>query len=308
MNRKLSRTILIITLIVLVSYIGGIFVTAITIPSFQTYNTLNPNLNDDEMNQANSQDNSKRGVMNIGQDEGCCGHTDVTPPRVSIASPPGWNSAYNNSVNLEGTIIPLSITDDNPMDDYLPTFVNHCWDAQIETSLPSPYEVVLPNGKGPHVLNVTVGDSSGNWDSVIFQFTVGIPPPAIVLTSPRNNTVILNDTIINLNVEDELNGINQALYYWNEAQSNTTLDSPYDVVLPIDNGSCILNVFAENGAGNWTSAVFNFTATTDPSEVTPSSTNTGPPRRTQGFLALPVVLVLFSLVPIITWKRRKKEI
>ncbi|MFX0209040.1 MAG: hypothetical protein ACFFDT_23855 [Candidatus Hodarchaeota archaeon] len=307
MNRKLSRTILIITMIVLVSYIGGIFVKAITTPSFQTNFTLNSNLDIDEMNQANSQDQSKGGIMNIGQDEGCCGHVDVTPPKVSIASPPGWNSAYNNSVNLGGTVIPLSITDDNPMDDYLPTFVDYHWDAQSDEPLTSPYEVILPNSNGSHVLYLSVGDSSGNLDSVKFQFTVGIPPPAIVLTSPRNNTVILNDTIIDLKVEDELNGINQALYYWNEAQSNTTLESPYDVVLPIDNGSCILNVFAENGAGNWTSAVFNFTVTTDPSKVTPSSTDTGPPRRAPGFLALPVVLILFSFVPIITWKRRNQE-
>ncbi|MFX0205078.1 MAG: hypothetical protein ACFFDT_03765 [Candidatus Hodarchaeota archaeon] len=308
MNRKLSRTILIITMIVLVSYIGGIFVTAITIPSFQTNFALNSNLDNDEMNQANSQDQSKRGIMNIGQDEGCCGHTDVTPPKITITSPTGWNCVYNNSVNLGGTIIPLKITDDNPMDDFLPTFVNHSWDAQIDAPLSSPYEVVLPNSKGPHVLNVTVGDSSGNWDSVIFQFTVGIPLPAIVLTSPRNNTVILNDTIIDLNVEDDLSGINQTLYYWNEAQGNTTLDSPYDLVLPIDDGPCTLNVYVENGAGNWTSAVFNFTVTTDPSKTTPSSTSTGPPRRTTGFLALPVVLVLFSLGPIITWKRRKQDI
>ncbi|MFX0172001.1 MAG: hypothetical protein ACFE9L_08780 [Candidatus Hodarchaeota archaeon] len=304
MNQKLSRMVLIITMTVLISYIGGIFVIVITIPSFQTNFALNSNLDNDEMNQANFQNDSKRGIMNIGQD-GCCGHTDVTPPKVTISSPPGWNCVYNNSVNIEETKIYLNITDDNPMDDYLPTFVNYYWDAQSEAPLDSPYEVVLPNSKGPHVLNVSVGDSSGNWDVYIFQFTVGIPPPAIILTSPRNNTVILNDTTIDLNIEDELNGINQTLYYWDKVHSNTTLDSPYEVVLPIDNGTCILNVFAENGAGNWTSTIFNFTVTTDPTKTTPSSTSTGPPRRTAGFLALPVVLVLFSLVPIITWKRRK---
>lgn len=294
-------------MIALFSYIGGIFVTAITTPSFQTKYAPNSNLDNDEMNQAVPQNYSKRGIMDIDQDA-CCGHTDVTPPKITVASPPGWNRVYNNSVNIGGTTITLSITDDNPMDDFLPAVVNYHWGEQSDTTLDSPYEVILPNNKGPHVLNVSAGDSSGNWDSVIFQFIVGIPPPAITLTSPRNDTVILNDTIIDLNVEDELSGVNQVLYHWDNDQSNTTLVSPYEVVLPIDNGPCILSVYAENSAGNWTSTIFNFTATDDPGSTTPSSTYTGPPRRASGFPVLPVILVLIGSVPIITWKRRKREV
>ncbi|MHA2247280.1 MAG: hypothetical protein ACXADY_20205, partial [Candidatus Hodarchaeales archaeon] len=107
MNRKLSRTMLMISVIAIFSFIGGMFFTKTIIPFFPITNAIDSNLD----NEAIPQNLNGREVVNIEQDT-CCGHTDTTPPTIKI------NSPKNNSFVLGGTTIDLNIVDDNRFYEY----------------------------------------------------------------------------------------------------------------------------------------------------------------------------------------------
>ncbi|UCG03820.1 MAG: hypothetical protein JSW11_07500 [Candidatus Heimdallarchaeota archaeon] len=305
MSRKFVRTILLLIIVSISAFVGGSFLFNMTsISGFSSEMTKNEKI-------VLPHNVTEVGFRDINQDA-CCGHTDVTPPKITLNSTRAWNHFYNHSVNLGGTTIDLSITDDNPMDDFLPTIVRYHWDNEVDTELDFPYNVILPDEKGLHILYVFARDSERNEDSVNFHITVGIPPPFIKANSPRNNSVMLGGTNIDLIIIDEESGINQALYRWDDDQSNSTLSSPYDVVLPDEIGEHVLYINVENGAGNWTSAKFHYTVTSDPSAVSeppaPSETSYVQPRRSSGFLVLPVILALFSSLTLISWRKRRRGV
>ncbi|MFX1506484.1 MAG: hypothetical protein ACFFDC_10255 [Promethearchaeota archaeon] len=302
MSRNFLRVLLLVSMIIITTFLGGILLLKMT-----TNSEIGSEITQNE-NIALPQNVPIEGFKDINQDQ-CCGHEDVTPPEITLNSTKSWNYFYNHSVNLGGTIIDLSITDDNPMDEFLPTIVRYHWDNEVDTELDFPYNVILPDEKGFHILYIYARDSEGNEDSVNFHFITGIPPPFIKVNSPRNNSVMLGGTNINLSIIDEENGINQAIYHWDNDQDNISLPHPYDVVLLDEIGPHILYIYAENGAGNWTAVKFHYTVTSDTSAVTepPASSETSfvQPRRSSGFLVLPVLLALFSTLALITWRKRK---
>jgi hypothetical protein len=306
LDQKLKRLIIVIPFVVISSVIGARIILEIVSPSFSVdFDTLSTR-ELDEGHGVVPENYTFLGIDHINDD--CCGHTDSTPPTIDLNVSLGWNRFYNNSINRGGTTIDLLLADDNPIDDNLPTGVSYHWDSQSNTTLTFPYNVILPIGDGPHLLYVYAKDGSNNWASAVFRFVVGIPPPAISLNSLQNETTILNGTTIDLDVDDGLYSINQVLYHWDTDQSNTTSDYPYNAVPPIDNGTCQLTIYAENEIGNWTSAVFIFTVTTDPSLIVQPTTTTGLGRRTDGYLLLPTCLMLVGLVVIRIKQIRKKRI
>ncbi|MFW9780280.1 MAG: hypothetical protein ACFFE8_15675 [Candidatus Heimdallarchaeota archaeon] len=304
MDQKLKRIAIFIPFILISGLIGIRILQGDVSSSYcSTFWIFSKGEND--MEHGETPENHTRLEIDHIMDE-CCGHTDSTPPVIALNASWGWNRFYNNSINTGGTTIDLLLTDDNPIDDNLPTKVLYQWDSQSNSSLSFPYNVILPTEKGLHLLSVYAKDGSENWASAVFCFVVGIPPPSIMLKSLTNETTILNDTSIELHVEDGIHGINQVLYSWDTNQGNSTLSYPYSVNSPIDNGTCKLSVYAENEVGNWTSAVFVFTITTDPSAVhTTTTTSLG--RRTDGYLLLPASLILGGLAIIKTRFTRRKE-
>jgi hypothetical protein len=218
LDRKLNRTILLISVLAITTFIGGIFAIQLVTPSFRTNQANISSLDNIEANGAIPLNYTKRGVFNVGQDS-CCGHTDTDAPTIRLLSPP------NDSTILDNTIINLHVRDNNLFYDYEPKKVSYHLDS---------------------------------------------------------------DT------------------------TNTTLEDPYDLDLPTDNGSVVLYVYAVDYSNNWASAIYHFRITTDPSEVTYGTEITFEPEDPgnedytyPGFLLLPIMVALIGSVTVIRWKRRK---
>jgi len=233
-------------------------------------------------------------------DDNCCGHTDTSPPTVVLLFPP------ENSINLAGTNITIKIVDDNFMEKM--NQILYSWDMNPNISVTVQeldsegiYNFILPTGDGFHFLYLYAEDYSGNWLSKTFRFKTGIPPPKITLNYPTNNSVVLGGSTIDLSITDSNANITQVLYNWDNALTNTTLAAPYDLVLPNDNLTHDLKIYAENDAGSWISVLFRFTATQDTSAVSIAPTDTTttsnlPPRRTSGFLFLSLIGAFIAVI------------
>ncbi|MFW9997107.1 MAG: SBBP repeat-containing protein, partial [Candidatus Odinarchaeota archaeon] len=82
--------------------------------------------------------------------------------------------------------------------------------------------------------------------------------PEVQLLSPENNTVQKSGTTIDINVTDTLSGVKQVVYNWDD-QSNTTLLDPYDLAVISEEIEHVLEVYAEDVAGNWVYEKYVFT-------------------------------------------------
>lgn len=173
MDRKLNRTILLISVIAISTFIGGIFVTQLVAPSFLINKATIPNLDNTQVNEAIPQNYTKRGSLNVGQDS-CCGHVDYLPPTIRLLSPP------NNVTILDDTTINLHVRDNNLFYDYEPKEVTYRWDTDTSnTTLEDPYDLDLSTDNGPVVLYVYAVDFSGNWASAVFYFRVTTDPSEV---------------------------------------------------------------------------------------------------------------------------------
>ncbi|MFX1516270.1 MAG: nitrous oxide reductase family maturation protein NosD [Promethearchaeota archaeon] len=170
--------------------------------------------------------------------------TDDTTPTITL------DSLINDTSHPSGTRIDLTV-----IDSHLET-VLYNWDGTSNTSLNGLYTMVLPSGEGPHILQVYANDSAGNWASAVFAFTTDDTTPTITLDSLINDTSHPSGTRIDLTVIDS--HLETVLYNW-DGTSNTSLNGLYTMVLPSGEGPHILQVYANDSAGNWASAVFAFT-------------------------------------------------
>lgn len=306
------------------AFIGGIFATKITVTFFQPNDAIISNFDNNEMNDAVDTNYSRREINQLE----CCGHSDVTPPEIEL------NSPANNSHILGGATINLLINDDNFMFKMGNIFYN--WGVNdhynkspiiLEPEVIGDYDFVLPTdykdyvvaslGEPCIIMNVYARDFSGHWASAKFRFTVPPPPPFITLNFPTNNSVMLGNITIDVNITDKFSDITQVLYRWDIDQSNTTFDPPYDVLLPEVVGAYFLYVYAENDVGEWASALFKLSVTDDPSAVTmpPLPTTTIPTTTTTSTTTTPVtsgfewavILLGFSILSIVIVLFRKKK-
>ena len=162
-------------------------------------------------------------------------------------------------------------------------------------------------------------------------------PPDVDVRSPPNNSLVLVDTIIYIEAWDNfpagmVGGINfvpeYIMYHWNNATSNNTVyDAGIDgeppdedgivrieITLPNDDAGAthVLYFYAVDYENNWTSFVLIYSTAGVGEEssvtwTTTTTTTTTVPRRTDGFLLIPMILILIGSVNIIAWKRRRKE-
>lgn len=191
---------LLITIITISAYIGGLFIIGIAADSS---NGGNRDIYDDLIITEESQ-----GKVKDIQQDACCGHTDTTPPSIQLASP------ANNSFTPGGTTIRISIIDNNPFDDNKATDVRYHWgtDSSNTTLEESDedfiYKVDLPTTEGKYLLYVYAGDRSGNWNSAVFGFTaigaVTNPPTIDFITPSTSNETLEGLYLFQVSVTDDL--------------------------------------------------------------------------------------------------------
>ncbi|PWI47386.1 hypothetical protein CEE45_11835 [Candidatus Heimdallarchaeota archaeon B3_Heim] len=137
---------------------------------------------------------------------------------------------------------------------------------------------------------------------------VDINPPVIQLISPTNNSITSSGALINLNVFEVDTELITVLYHWDDAPSNSTLDAPYDVTVPDDEGTHNLYVYAEDSVANWALAVFTFTVPISSESEQPTSTSNDELNANQSsssFLVLPSIIAIISTVTIINWTKKR---
>ncbi len=154
MVKKITRISFIGLFGAFIILIGGIFVIQATSSPYQL--------------------NYQSASQSVEQDA-CCGHTDTTEPVIRLITP------GNNSVLLADYVIAFEITDDNPMDDLLPTEVLFNWDGSSNITLNAPYNISMTGTDGEHVLNIFATDAKENWAGAKFIFTTTSDPDAVVI-------------------------------------------------------------------------------------------------------------------------------
>ncbi|MHA2296528.1 MAG: hypothetical protein ACXADA_10920 [Candidatus Hodarchaeales archaeon] len=191
MNKKLIRLILLIAIIVISTYIGGIVIIGALAPSFLMNITFNSNLNDNEINNAFQQNNTmfRDSIIN----DGCCGHSDEIPPNITLISP------TNTSTIFIETTIKLVITDEGETSGMEPYKVLFNWDNQDNTTLASPYDITdIPSENGTNLLHVYAVDDAGNWASEKYIFTI-TDDPSFTITSTTTTTSTTSTTTTTTN-------------------------------------------------------------------------------------------------------------
>lgn len=169
-------------------------------------------------------------------------------PTIALISP------SNTSVDKSNTLIDFNISSSGfPIKN-----VMYSWDTGANISLASPYKLPLTGSDGAHILNIYATDVADDSIHMDYKFVIDNTPPTITLLSPSNSAIEPSGTAIKLNITD-LNGVAKAFYQWDNDSKNITLASPYTVSLVTGNGQHILQIFAEDVAGNWATVTYQFT-------------------------------------------------
>ncbi|WP_455143122.1 thrombospondin type 3 repeat-containing protein, partial [Candidatus Hodarchaeum mangrovi] len=172
-------------------------------------------------------------------------------------------SPVNNSVLPSGTIIRFNISDFNLVELY------YHWDNELNNTWLPPYETTLPMGDGLHILHAYALDTLDSWEYQEYHFITDDTFPMIILTSTTNNSNLAPDSVINFDVIDD--HLDKILYHWNKG-NNQTLNIPYQITLPPEEGTHELTVYASDIVGHWVKERFFFTARPD---LSPDSDNDG---------------------------------
>jgi hypothetical protein len=259
LDNKLVRIIFIIPVILIITLVLGTFCYSITAPIF--FGQHDQSLKKSESSDLFSESFVVSGFSNPTQ--ACCGHVDVTGPSILLISP------ENNSNNPIGTILDFDVTDDNPMEDFKPEQVLYQWNHEvINTTFISPYDLILPDIPGSYILTVFAKDVQGNWSMLKFRFTVVPSILSILLLSPSNNTVNIGGTTLEFDIITlPPSVVIQTLYHWDNELTNSTLITPFKIILPSEDRYYILTIFVQDNDSNWITERFSFTVDNTPPEI-----------------------------------------
>jgi parallel beta-helix repeat protein len=172
--------------------------------------------------------------------------TDTTPPSIELISP------LDESFIDIGTIINLSISDIN-LDEV--TFSINNGGNEILTS---PYIIETSDWlDGDYTVEVQASDTSDNVKTVVYHFYVDTIPPTISLDSPRNNSMINADSLIEFTISDD--NIEDVTYRINGGIS-IPLSHPF-IINPSDwsEGDNTITILAVDKAGNTNERWYRFT-------------------------------------------------
>jgi len=172
-------------------------------------------------------------------------------------------SPVNNSVLPSGTIIRFNISDFNLVE------LHYHWDNEPNNTWLPPYETMLPMGDGLHILQAYALDTLDSWEYQEYHFITDDTSPIILLTSAVNNSDQAPESVINLDIVDT--HLDRVLYSWNKG-NNLTLNIPYRITLPREEGTHELTVYASDIVGHWVKERFLFTTRPD---LSPDSDNDG---------------------------------
>jgi len=195
------------------------------------------------------------------------------PPTISLYE------IANETVVPSGWDIQLSVDDDFEMVDT----VLASWDGVGNTTLTNPYTTEQPSGEGNHTLTLYANDTGGKESSALYVFTTD-DPPAIVLTTPANNSVVQDGTLLDVDVTDD--DTDTVFYSW--GVSNHTWSEPYQTTITGVVGNKHLHVYANDTWGYWRHKYYAFELDND----APTISLTAP---ANGTLQAPGVLVNLSL-------------
>ncbi|MGM0687211.1 MAG: hypothetical protein ACQET3_09605, partial [Promethearchaeati archaeon] len=164
----------------------------------------------------------------------------------------------NESVIPTSWDIPLLVEDDFGG----VAMVSASWDGRDNTTLEYPYTATQPSGEGEHILRVYANDTGGNNATALFVFTTD-DPPAILLTTPANNTAVQDGTLLDVNVTDDDTDV--VLYSW--GTTNHTWEEPYQITINGVVGSKHLDVYANDTWGHWSHKHYIFELDNDAPEI-----------------------------------------
>jgi hypothetical protein len=179
---------------------------------------------------------------------------DSKAPKIMLSSPD------NESVLSADTNISLTINEDNLEK------VTYSRNGGYKTELSYPFDIntsTWPDGE--YTVNVYAEDKAGNFIENWFLFTKDITLPQITLKSPENNSLLMDPTILELEVTDDYldlvrYSVNQGAY--------KILESPYEIdTADFEDGDFNISIRAQDTAGNMNEAWFLFTIDTTPPSV-----------------------------------------
>jgi len=167
-------------------------------------------------------------------------------PTITLNSPP------DGALIAPGVPIDLEVTDEDLLE------VSVTLDSASSWGLPPPYDVDTAGWPdGVHTLRVTATDSAFNSKTTQYSFTVDGTPPAVVLVSPRNNSLLPAGSTLDFDVSDvHLMGALLRI----DGGSSAVLPPPYDVPLTgVSDGAHSFSVGAIDEAGNLAIHSYAFT-------------------------------------------------
>ncbi len=169
---------------------------------------------------------------------------DTTAPIISL------KNVLDNSILQPSSIIEVEI-----IEPYLQN-VTHAWDNNTEIPWQGNYQTLVPPEEGMHTLNVFATDEVGNVAHASFNITSDNTAPTVTVANPSKTNLVKNSSI-SLAITDNY-GLGLVYYNWDGGE-NITLNGTYIVYLPPKTGSHILQVYAQDEAGNWVVTEFQFT-------------------------------------------------
>ena len=145
----------------------------------------------------------------------------------------------NDTTLTSSAIVQLNISDYS-LDD-----VWYNWDGNVNQTLTSPYNIVVPSDENYHWLTVYANDSVGHLTVKKYRWWIN-QVPSINLESPANNTIQKDGTSIILSIED--NNLDDVWYKWDN-DVNQSFVTPWNVSLSLADGWHWLNVYANDTSG-----------------------------------------------------------
>jgi parallel beta-helix repeat protein len=161
---------------------------------------------------------------------------DSTMPEIMLISP------HNNSFLSENLELSFAIFEDNILTS------KYSKNKGSWVSFSEPYQIEMEKWTdGEYLIDIQVEDMAENKIKKWFVFTKDTIGPNIILNSPDNNTLILEDSNIDFIIEEE--NLNSVVYSVNHGIFNTLIE-PYDLdISSWEDGEYTITIRAEDHGG-----------------------------------------------------------
>jgi parallel beta-helix repeat protein len=168
---------------------------------------------------------------------------DSYPPIISLISP------LNNSIIIEGEVLDFTVLDMNPVQ------ANYSINGGAGIPFSEPYDISTSGWvDGEYHVIIGARDPLGHENSRWYSFLIDSSPPSIMFTSPGNNSVVSQGTIMDFSVTDEnLDRVNYSV----NGGSQLPLAVPYNIsTTGWTNGTYSILLNAIDLAGNSNSSFY----------------------------------------------------